>query len=70
MSKDLIKQLRESHDFQVIMNDMLRYRPVVPTYKPQKTMDETANMFEQIKYSSAQQDGFDLLFSALTGNRP
>lgn len=70
MSKDLIKQLRESPDFQIIMRDMLKYRPVVPTYKPQKTIDETANMVEQIKYSSAQQDGFDLLFSALTGNRP
>lgn len=70
MSKELIKQLRESHDFQVIMKDLLKHRPVVPTYKPQKTMDETANMLEQIKYSSAQQDGFDLLFSALTGNRP
>lgn len=70
MSKDLINQLRESRDFQVIMAEMLKVRPVVPTYKPQKTLDETANIMEQIKYSSAQQDGFDLLFSALTGKRP
>ena len=69
MSKDLIKQLQESHDFQVIMAEMLKMRPVIPDYVPQETRDKTENLMERIKYQSAMRMGFDLLFSALTGNR-
>ena len=52
------------------MEDMVKMRPVVPDYMPQKTRDETANLIEQIKHQSSRQQGFDYLYQALTGNKP
>ncbi len=66
----LLAALRESQDFQVIMDEMVKTRPVVQDYTPQKTMDETANLIEQIKHSSARRQGWDLLYQALTGKKP
>jgi len=66
----LIAQLRESHSFQTIMDGLLSTRPIVQKYTPQKTIDETAQLTEQIKYSSGQQSGWDNLYQALTGQRP
>lgn len=67
---ELLKALRESQEFKIIMEGMKKERPVIPYYRPQKTMDETANSIEQIKYQSAKQEGFDLLFEKLTGLKP
>lgn len=68
--KELIPQLRESRDFQAIMADVMKQRPVVPEFKPGDTRDATDNMMEKIKYFSAQRVGFDLLYQILTGNKP
>lgn len=67
---DLLKALRDSQEFKIIMDGVKKDRPVVPAYTPQKTMDETANMIENIKHQSGKQQGFDLLFQILTGNKP
>lgn len=67
---DLLKQLRESPEFMAVMEEMLKFRPVVPDYTPQATMDETDNVIERVKYHSAQRAGFDLLYRNLTGNLP
>lgn len=67
---DLLKALRESREFSIIMDGMKKDRPVIPSYRPQKTMDETSNVIETIKYQSAKQEGFDLLFQMLTGLKP
>ena len=66
----LLKQFQESNDFQVVMDEVLKLRPVIPEYQPQATMDETANMIERIKYFSASRSGFDLLYRALAGRPP
>jgi hypothetical protein len=66
---ELLKALRDSPEFKIIMDGVKKDRPVVPSYKPQKTMDETANMIENIKYQSAKQEGFDLLHQILTGQK-
>lgn len=63
----LLKVLRESPDFQVIMKGISKGRPVIPDYKPQPTMDETANLMERIKHQSALQQGWDLLYITLVG---
>lgn len=66
--KDLIKALRESHDFQVIMEqEMWKHRPVIPEYVPQDTRDKTENLVERIKFESAKRLGFDTLYRALLG---
>lgn len=70
MANELIKQLREDVNFQAIMADMLKMRPVIPEYTPQDTMDKTANLMEEIKYKSAKRSGFDLLYRALVGRPP
>ena len=67
MSIELLKLLRESNDFHVIMGEMWRSRPVIPVYTPQATQDLTSNLVERIKYQSAMRQGFDVLYTALAG---
>ena len=67
---ELLKQLQESADFQVVMDEMIKIRPVIPEYQPQQTMDGTANMLERMKYYSASRAGFDLLYKVLAGRPP
>ena len=66
----LITQLRESQDFQAIMEDLMTTRPLIPGYTPQKTRDETENLIEQIKHKSSMQQGWDLLYQQLIGRKP
>lgn len=67
---ELLKQLQEDVNFQAIMSDVLKHRPVVPDYTPQATRDETENLMERIKYHSANRAGFDMLYRILTGRAP
>lgn len=65
---DLLKALRESHDFQVIMEEVIwKQRPVIPDYVPQQTRDATENLIKKIEYQSAMRQGFDTLYRALAG---
>ena len=68
--KELVLQLREDVNFKAIMEEMLKKRPVIPEYQPQDTMDKTQNVIEQIKFSTAQRSGFDLLYTNLMGKKP
>lgn len=70
MNNVLLTQLRESQDFQQIMDEMVKLRPIIPDYMPQQTRDATENLIERVKYSSAHRAGFDLLYQALTGRAP
>jgi len=63
----LLKQLQESPDFQVVMDSMKQFRPVIPAYRPDSTTEADRALIEQIKYQSGRQDGFDLLFKFLVG---
>jgi len=65
----LLTQLRESREFQVVMVEMVKSRPLVPRYTPQLTRDATENLIEQVKHQSSMQQGFDLLYQLLTGNK-
>ena len=66
---DLLKASRESREFKIIMEGVKENRPIIPSYKPQKTIDETQNVIERIKYETAKQEGFDLLYHTLTGHK-
>jgi hypothetical protein len=68
--KELLKQLRESENFQAIMREIVKNRPVIAEYRPQSTRDETENLIEQIKYETAKRSGFDLLYTLLSGSKP
>jgi hypothetical protein len=68
--KDLLIQLREDANFQAIMAECIKSRPVVPEYLPQDTADKTLNLMEEIKYGMASRAGFDLLYRVLTGSNP
>lgn len=68
--KDLLKQLRETREFQVIMDELVSTRPVVPAYTPQKTRDETENLIERIKHESSRKQGWEMLYLAIVGRMP
>lgn len=61
--KDLLRALRESDEFKIIMDELIKQRPVVPSWAPGADPDDW-------KYKSGQQAGFDLLYQALVGKRP
>lgn len=67
MSAALLVSLREDENFQAVMKDAWKLRPVIPEYTPQQTNDQTSNLVERIKFMSAQRQGFDVLYRALAG---
>lgn len=64
---ELLKQLRASPDFQAVMKELVKHRPVIPYYTVQRTMDETNLLVEKIQAESCRQQGFDLLYQLLMG---
>lgn len=70
MNMPLLKHYREDVNFRRLMEDLWKEnRPVIEQWNPQTTQDENARLLEQIKFSSAKQQGFDLLFTLLQGHR-
>lgn len=65
--RELLKQLRETPGFNEVMDELNKYRPLVPLYRPGESIEESQRLLEEIKFQSGRQDGFDLLFRALTG---
>lgn len=64
--KDFLPKYRESREFQLLMQWLKdQHRPSIPRYSPQGGEDQ----WETIKYATASQDGFDLLYSILTGDK-
>jgi hypothetical protein len=68
-AKLFLGQLKGDPKYRLVMKELKQLRPVVPAYKPQETRDSEAQLIEQIKYSTALQQGFDNLYRALTGER-
>lgn len=61
--KELLLKLNETPEFQVIMEELIKQRPIVPKWSP----DGGELLMERIKFEMARQDGFDLLKRLLTG---
>lgn len=59
--------LREMPEFQLVMDDAGKHRPIVPTYRPAGSLEESNAVIEEIKFQSGRQEGFDFLFKYLTG---
>lgn len=61
----------EDVTFRKLMQEIrAELRPIVRQWKPQETADANAALIEEIKFSQAQQQGFDLLYQILTGENP
>lgn len=68
MNKTFLVHYREDRTFRKMMDEIrAEHRPVVAKWQPQATQDENARLLEEIKFSQAQQQGFDLLHQILTG---
>lgn len=69
-TKLFLGQLRGNNPkFAHVMRELKKLRPVVPKYVPQDTRDAESQLLERIKFETAQQGGFDLLYFILTGDR-
>lgn len=69
MTATLLKQLQDSQEFQVVMTDILKLRPIVPNYRPCDTDSNEQKLFNQIKFQSGAVEGFDKLWTALSGRK-
>jgi hypothetical protein len=59
----LIKDLQKSPHYQAAMNEIRnRHRPIVNKYDP-----KNPTAVEEWKHQSSRQEGFDFLYSLLTG---
>ena len=68
--QDLLLKLRSTNEFRLIMAEMKKKRPTVASYEPGKTKDEEEAVTNRLKFQSGMQKGFDLLFIALSGEKP
>lgn len=64
----LRKELWSTGTFQMILKDVLEYRPEPQTFNPLDKSRDSASQVEDWKAQSAQQRGFDACFKAITGH--
>lgn len=68
-AKACLAELRANQIFHRLMKELRALsRPVVPGYRPGST-EEIAMLVEKIKYETGRQEGFDLIYLYLTGER-
>ena len=70
MNQSFIIALRDLEIFRAAMREVLEQRPVVPAYKPCRTSEDEQMLLAEIRYQSGAQQGFDMLWITLTGNKP
>lgn len=68
-AKRWLIEIKNDPKFKQVIREFKEFRPVIPHYKPQVSLEASAQLMEQIKYESARQDGFDLIYARLTGER-
>lgn len=61
--------LREHEAFKLALEELAKYRPVIPRYSPASTLEEEEHSLRRIRYESGRQDGFDLLMMYLAGEK-
>jgi hypothetical protein len=66
--KEFLPKYRESPEFQALMRHLrATYRPIdPPRYNPD---GDEMQQWQSIRHAMALQDGFDLLYSILTGDQ-
>lgn len=69
VAKKFLQELRVNPFFKSSMEEIKKFRPVIPSYKPGQSQEESISLMERIKYESGRQEGFDLIYLLLTGDR-
>jgi len=64
-----IKYIREHQMFTMAIEELKKFRPVVPRYSPASSLEEEEHNMRRIRYESGRQDGFDLLMMYLSGDK-
>ena len=67
---DLLKAVRENKEFQAVMEEALKFRPVIPAFSICRTKDEQDMVVENIKFYTAMKQGWEGLYQYLTGKKP
>jgi hypothetical protein len=68
-TKLFLAQTREHPLFKDLINEINKQRPVIPTYQPGQSQEETYSLLERIKFESGRKEGFDLALLLLTGEK-
>ena len=68
LAKQFLQELRLSPLFKSAMQEIKKFRPVVPAYQP-GSPEEIESLLERVKYESGRLAGFDLIYLVLTGDR-
>jgi len=64
---ELLKALREDIKFQAVMMEMVKFRPTIPEWSLEMTVDDTQKSMERWKNESGKRAGFDMLYALITG---
>ena len=64
-----LAEIRNDPKFKQVMKEFRTLRPPVSKYRPQISQEANNELLERIKYESGKQDGFDLIFLLLTGEK-
>jgi len=68
-AKEFWSLVRANPHFSEVMKEVKSRRPVVPAYKACQTQEEQFSIMERIRFESGRQEGFDLIYLLLTGDR-
>jgi len=67
---DLLDGLRKNPEFNAVLKDALKHRPVIPAFVISDTQEQQYMVIERIKANTMMRQGFDLLYQYLTGRKP
>jgi hypothetical protein len=56
-------------EFQAVIEEAKKHRPIVPEFKIQKTRDDQEQLLDQIKFQTGRKEGFDFLLRLLTNQK-
>lgn len=67
---DLLNELRKNPEFQAVLDDAIKTRPVIPAFVLADNKDDQEMVIEKIKFHTAMRQGFDVLYQYLAGRKP
>lgn len=68
-AKRWLIEIKNDPKFKQVMREFKELRPLVSRFKPQGSVEANNELLERIKYESGRQDGFDLIYLQLTGEK-
>lgn len=68
-AKRWLIEIKNDPKFKVVIREFRELRPLVSRFKPQGSVEANNELLERIKYESGRQDGFDLIYLQLIGEK-